>query len=227
MFVQSRFDPPDPTGGENLPEKTGAARFFEILGDECAHLLLINILFFLTCVPVVTIPAALFALHRSTRKMTLDYLVRASHYMDAFRRSWKQGYIAFGLTALPLAVSGTGAWFYLRQAEEQVLFFLPFLLCSTIFLITLLSSVHLYALLDMGYGTRDALRLAPLLGVGKPLRTVLAVVCCYGLPLAAVLALPISLAYLLLIGVSLPDLLGHFFLRTVWKQHLAQGSHVD
>ena len=220
MFFQNQFGPPDPADSADLPEKTGAARFWEILGDEYAALPQINLLFLLTCVPVVTIPIALFSLHHSIRQMTQGKIVRASHYIDAFRRGWKQGYVAFGLTALPLAMSGVGLWFYLRRAEEQILFFLPFLFCSTIFLITLLSSIHLYALLDMGYKTKDALRLAPLLGVGKPFRTVLAVICCYGLPLAAILFFPISSLYLLLVGFSLPDLLGHFLLRTVWKQHL-------
>ena len=224
MFFQNQFGPPDPAGSAGLPEKTGAARFWEVLGDNLAVVLIINFLFLLTCIPVVTIPSALFALHHTTRMMALGKPVRVSHYLDAFRRGWKRGYIAFALTALPQAISGVGMWFYLQRAGTQVLSLFPFIFCSTVFLLTLLASMHLYALLDMGYRTKNALRPALLLGVGKPVRSVLAVICCYVLPLAGILAFPISLMYLLLIGFSLPDLLGNFFLRTVWKQHLEYPS---
>ena len=41
----------------------------------------------------------------------------------------------------------------------------------------------------------------------------------YGLGMAAVLALPLSLIYLLLIGFSLPCLLANFFVRTVLRRY--------
>lgn len=218
LFGQS-FDPPLPEGAE-LPEKTGAARFWEILEDNYMSVLLVNVLFLLTCIPVVSIPPAVFALYRSARLMALGKTVRSGDYLRAFRGEWKRGYTAFALTALPLILSGVGMGFYLRRAGERPLFLLPFLFCSTVFLAALLISAHLYALLDSGCPVREALRLSLLLGIGKPARSALAALCCCVLPLAAVLLLPLSLVYLLLIGFSLPFLLGEFFLRRVWREHL-------
>ena len=220
MFFKKQYDPPEPIDGEDPPERTGFARFWEIFEDNYMAVLKVNLLFLLTCIPVVTIPVAIFALHHAARLMATGEIVRGAHYLNAFRQRWKQGYIAFVLTVLPLAMSGWGLWFYLRRAGEQILFFLPFVFCSTVFLVTLLSSLHLYGLLSMGYPTREALRLALALGVGRPGRAVLAALCCYATTLAAILAFPLSLMYLLLIGFSLPSLLGNFFLRIVWKQHL-------
>ena len=220
MFWQKQFGPPDPADSADLPEKTGVARFLEVLGDNYSAVLKVNLLFLLTCIPVVTIPAALYTLHHTARLMAQGRIVRVSHYMDSFRHNWKRSYVAFALTALPQAMSGVGMWFYLQRAGTQLLFLLPFVFCTTVFLITLLSSLHLYALMNMGYHAKEAIRLALMLGVGKPARSVLAVLCSYGLPLGGILAFPISLPFLLLIGFSLPDILGNFFLRTVWKQHL-------
>jgi hypothetical protein len=64
-----------------------------------------------------------------------------------------------------------------------------------------------------------AVRMALTLGVGKPLRATLAVLSYYGTLLCAVLAFPISALYLLLIGFSVPCLLGNFYLRTVLRQY--------
>jgi len=89
--------------------------------------------------------------------------------------------------------------------------------CSTIFLVTLLSSGCLYGLLDSGKGLKEALRLALLLGITKPARTVSAALCCFGLFLLAVVSFPLSGLYLLLVGFSLPCMLGNFYLRTMWS----------
>ena len=222
MFLQSDYNdlmPPEPESGEASPEKTGLSRFLEIVGNQCGALLMVNLLFLLGCIPVVTIPASLFAMNRVVYQMVLDRPVKcASDYWRAFRRDWKKAYPAFLLTALPLCCAGCGMWFYLRCAASNLLFFLPFLVCSTIFLVTLLSSGCLYGLLNSGRSVKESVRLAVLLGVAKPSRTVPAALSCYGLLVSAVLFFPLSGPYLLLLGFSLPCLLGNFYLRAVGTQ---------
>ena len=222
MFLQSDYNdlmPPEPEGDEASPEKTGLSRFLEIMGNHCGALLKVNLLFLLGCIPVVTIPLSLFALNRAVRRMVLGQPVRCFRdCWETFRRDWRRGYLAFLLTALPLGCAGYGMWFYLDYAASSPLLFLPVLVCSTIFLVTLLSSGCLYGLLDSGKSVKECVRLALLAGVAKPLRTVPAALCSYGLPAAAVLLFPLSGLYLLLIGFSLPCLLGNFYLRTVLQQ---------
>ena len=87
------------------------------------------------------------------------------------------------------------------------------------FLVTALASTYLYGLLCSGKSLRDEAKSALLLGVAKPLRAVLAALCYYGMLLLAVLFFPLSGAYLLLIGFSLPCLLGTFYIRTVLAQY--------
>lgn len=218
MFFRSDYN--DLMTPEPEVEKTGLARFAELAGKQLGGLLVVNVLFLLGCVPVVTIPLSLFALNRVMRRIVLDRPVGCFRdYWGSFRRDWRQAYPAFLLTALPLVCAGCGAWFYLSRAASNPLLLLPFLVCSTVFLVTLLSCGYLYGLLDGGKSVKEAVRLALLLGVGRPLRGALAAVCMIGLPVLAVLFFPLSVSYLLLLGFSLPCLLGNFYLRTVLGQY--------
>ncbi|RKI70058.1 DUF624 domain-containing protein [bacterium 1xD42-67] len=219
MFFKKDYATPGPGVDPDAPEKTGAARLGEILSLECVSLLKLNLLFLLSCVPVVTVPPAIFAMVHVVRRMVLDQTVDCGyHYRTAFRQHWKRGYLAFSCTALPLVVSGYGAWYYLSGAAVQPLLLAPFTLCSTVFLVTILASAYLYGLLAAERPAKECLRLALILGVGRPLRAALAALSVYGTLAAAVLAFPISALYLLLIGFSVPCLLGSFFIRTVLKQ---------
>jgi len=218
MFFKSDYNdllPAEPETDDISPKK-GISCFFDLLGCHCGTLLKVNLLFLLGCIPIITIPLSLFAMNREVRRMVLDQPVKCFRdFRETFRRDWKQSYLIFLLTVLPLGCAGYGMWFYLSHAASNLLFFLPFLVCSTIFLVTLLSSGCLYGLLISGRSLKESLRLAPILGIVKPLRTVPAALSYYGLPLLAVLFFPLSGLYLLLIGFSFPCLLGNFYLRTV------------
>lgn len=224
MFFQSDDSdlmPPEVEDGGEAPGKTGFARVLELVSGQCGALLKANLLFLLGCIPIVTIPLSLYAMNRVMLRVVRDQPVKClREYWEAFRRDWKRGYLAFLLTAAPLGLAGCGMWFYLSRAALNLLFFLPFLVCSTVFLMTLLSSGYLYGLLDSGKKGKEAVGLALVLGVARPLRSIPAALCCYGLPLLAVLLFPLSGLYLLLLGFSLPCLLGNFFLRTLLKPYM-------
>lgn len=210
------------------PESDEDPSFFGILGRSCGTLLKANLLFLLGCVPVISIPISLFAMNRIIRQVVRDRSVQCGQmFKETFRRYWRQSFSAFLLTAVPLVCAGYGMWFYLSRVASLILFFLPFLVCSTIFLATLLSSGCLYGLLDSGKDLKESLRLALLLGVVKPLKTVPAALLGYGLPLLAVLCLPLSGLYLLLIGFSLPCMIGNFILRTLLKQYSDEADGSD
>lgn len=220
MLFRKDYAKPGPGIDPDEPEKTGFARFFQILQIEYSSLVKLNLLFLLCCVPIVTIPPALFAMNYVVRRMVLDQTVDCVyHFRTAFRQNWKRSYAPFLLVVLLLLCSGGGAVCYLGYAEQSPLFFLPFLLCSTVFLVTLLASTYLYSILADGASFKEAVRMSVLLGVGRPLRAIVAVLIGYGLLAAGILAFPISILYLALIGFSLPCLLCEFYVRTVIKQY--------
>lgn len=219
MFFRKDYAAPGPGVDRDEPEKTGLSRLVEILSIECVTLVKLNLLFLLSCIPLVTLPAAVFAMNAVTRMMILDQPVTLLyHYKSAFLKRWKRAYAAFFITVTPLVLAGCGAWFYLSRAARQPVLFLPFMLCSTVFLLTLLASAYFYGLLTTERSLRECLRLSLLLGAGRPLRGVLAALSVYGTLVLAVLEFPLSGIYLLLIGFSVPSLLGGFFIRTELKR---------
>jgi uncharacterized membrane protein YesL len=228
MFTRKEYKDAGPGIDRDAPEKTGFALFGQILQLECVTLVKLNVLFLLTCIPVVTIPPALFAMNQVVRRMVLDRNVDCLyHYKTAFKKYWKTAYAAFFLSAVPLAGAGYGASFYLNYAAENIVMFLPFMLCSTVFLVALLTSAYLYGVLSLDEPLKPALRTALILGVGKPLRGLLAAVSYYIPLLLALMEFPISVPYLLLMGFSVPCLLGNFFLRTVLKQYCGVPAEPD
>lgn len=221
MFFDWNDSGPGPDLERSGPEKTGPARFWELIKGELANVLIVNLLFLVTCLPIATIPPAVFSLHMVMRKIIQGEGVSCVRdYFMAFRQGWKGAYGAFFLTAIPMAAAGYGAVFYLRRAPEYPVLFVPFVFCTTIFLVTMLASTYLYGILCCGRPLREAVKPALLLGVAKPLRAVLAALCYYGLLLLAVLFFPFSGLYLFLIGFSLPCLLGNFYIRTVLDKYL-------
>ena len=117
-----------------------------------------------------------------------------------------------------MALAGYGVFFYLYNAQQSLLFILPFAFCAMVFLITALSSSYLYGLLADGRPLKAAVRPALVLGVARPLRGALGALCWYGLTALGFLALPFSGVYLVLIGFTFPFLLGSFYVRTVLGQ---------
>ncbi len=220
MLFRKDYDVPGPGIRPDEPEKTGPARLLQIIQLEVGSIFLLNLLFLACCIPVVTIPPALYAMNQVIRKMMLDQPVLCFYdFRTAFRTGWKRSYAAFFLTALPMAASGFGVWFYLTRAAANPVMYLPFVVCSTIFLVTLLCSGCLYGALGAGLPVRSALTLALALGLGKPLRPIVAAVLGYGLLAFGILELPISLIYVLALGFSVPCLLSNFFLRTLLRDH--------
>ena len=99
------------------------------------------------------------------------------------------------------------------------LFCAPFALCAAAFLTLLLGSGYLYGLLADERGlSKETVSLALRLGLGKPLRSLLAAVSWYGMLGAGLLWFPYSGAYLFVIGFSLPCLLWQFFIRTTLEK---------
>lgn len=218
FFDKSQFDLNAPAQSD-LPPKTGLKRFLEIIQEEFLNMIKLNLLFLLCCLPVVTLPPALFATHLLIRRMVLGEPVSCwRDYRAAFRRNWKRAYGAFLLTALPMGLAGYGASFYLGHTRQSLLLILPFAFCAVVFLIAALSSPYLYGLLADGRPLKEAVRPALVLGVARPLRGVLGALCWYGLTALGVLCFPLSGAYLALIGFTFPFLLGSFYTRTVLKQ---------
>ena len=143
MFPNDYFSPEDQGPEREEPEKTGPRRFFGLLLTESGALLKLNLLFLLTSIPLVTIPPAALALSRVVRGLLDDKPGRAYAYWAEFKRCWVPGWGAFLLTAVPLFSSGYGMIFYMSYAGTNWMAFVPFVICTTVFLTVMLSLIHI------------------------------------------------------------------------------------
>lgn len=222
---RKNYSEPGPGVDPNAPESTGLTRLFEILELHCGRLVKLNLLFIISCLPIITLPPALFAMNQLVLRMLGREPVDCFYdYRLAFKKYWKQGYAAFAAGILPMLLSAGGALFYLNRVALSFLFFLPFMLCTTVFLSCLLSMVYLYAFLGAGFELRRALLPALSLGLGRPGRSLPAALLGWGLALGGILTFPVSGIYLLLIGFAFPCLLGNFLVRTLIAQYLGSSS---
>ena len=147
------YEPKKDTPGidKNAPKKKGFARYLETLWRELFPLLKLNLLFLLSCVPIVTIPAALTAMNRITVTMVRDrnYFM-LSDYWDAFKRDFWRSLLVGLLIAVLAAILGISTWFYYMLAQASNKFFLVFAGASLGLLITLMGgAMYFFPMLAM------------------------------------------------------------------------------
>ena len=82
---------------ENEPPRNGVKRFFYVLINYTGKLILINIIFVISCIPVITIPAAITALNYYLIKIfQRGYNFEMIDYWTEFKQNLVKG-IPFGL----------------------------------------------------------------------------------------------------------------------------------
>jgi len=110
-WYEPRADRPDIP--KDAPKKKGFVRFMETLWREFFELLKLNLLFLLTCIPIVTIPASMTALSRITVTMARDqnHFLWPDYWL-AFRRDFGKSLLGGILLLVLLAVFGISTWFY-------------------------------------------------------------------------------------------------------------------
>ena len=72
MFFQRDYNTPGPGIRPDEPEKTGLPRLLQIIQLGAGSVFLLNLLFLSSCIPVLTIPPAIFAMNQVIRKMMVD-----------------------------------------------------------------------------------------------------------------------------------------------------------
>ena len=147
-WYESRRDRPDLE--RSAIRKRGFVGYMDMLWREFFELLKLNLLFVLSCVPIITIPAALTAMHRITSVMVRD----ENHflwpdYWKAFRRDfWKSlGGGAAIAAVMALFVLSTVFYYNLMQVNKVFVLLAGFAAC--VVLLTLCVSFYFFPMLAM------------------------------------------------------------------------------
>ncbi|WP_062518114.1 YesL family protein [Demequina gelatinilytica] len=188
----------------------GLTEFLEFVG--------LNLLYLVTCLPVVTIGAATSALLEVTIRYSDDERGRPlPDYLPALRRNLRPGLVAFGALLLPAGLLAFAAIFWLAQQT------IPTTVAGFIAI-----AAGVYVLAAFGYATaliaryrnplRQMLRNALLLPMAEPLRTA-------GLMLIPAAMLSLAIVFppvwilILTVGFSVGAYGAAFLLRAVFSRH--------
>ena len=199
------FEKPGPGISKNEPPKKGVALFLEILVREFWQLIKLNLIFFVACIPVVTIGAAISGLSKSTTKMVRDV---PNDVWDDFKSGFRENMrfsIVIGLGGLPVFVGASLG--FLLYAEH---FALQTLCLITLILLTSFG-IHFFPLLtSTTLSPGESLRNAFLLGAIRFYCSIPAAVFCVIYIGVQILLFPLSVPFSIFLGFSIPGFVGSF-----------------
>ncbi|MCQ2437346.1 MAG: DUF624 domain-containing protein [Clostridia bacterium] len=139
--------------------RRGFAGFMEMLWREFFELLKLNLLFILTCIPVITIPAAMAAMHHITVTMVED----KNHflwqdYWRIFKRDFVKATLGGLIYAVAIAIFVLSTYFYYNLMAWHMLTVIFAGLSACLLILIVMSSMYFFPML-----VRVELKLKPLL----------------------------------------------------------------
>jgi uncharacterized membrane protein YesL len=116
-------DKPRPENQPPPPPAKGVRLFFQILSRELFSLIKLNFLFYLFCIPIVTIPASYCAMTGVVVKMVRDEPYFLWHtFWNTFRLEFKKATIIGFVLIAGLAVFVLAIWYYGNLGDTYPLF---------------------------------------------------------------------------------------------------------
>jgi len=135
---------------ETLRRPEGAALFWLTVSQNPWNMLKLNLAFLISCIPIVTIPAAFAALFGMNFRFLLgrhiDFL---SDYWELFKGSFKRATPVGMLLMLFIFALSFGIYFYGTLALDELMFVSVAVLFSVLLLSVVIMSFYLYPMLTL------------------------------------------------------------------------------
>lgn len=167
--------------------------------NRAADILLLNLLFLVTSIPIITIGASVTALYSVMMKVRVDeegYIIKS--YFQVFRKRFKRATCLWGILVGAAAILGADAYFYIFSSES--VFLMKYLFCILLICYTFVVSYSFIVLEQMNCTVKDILKNAVLLSI-RFLPYTLVIVFCNLLSVIMVMTFPTILPYIVLAGL--------------------------
>lgn len=205
----------------------GIRLLFALFRWHWMRLIGLNVLFLLSCLPVVTIPCALTAMSRVMGLMVQRKICYVtSDYWQSFKIEWKRsmltGVLAFGM----VAVCGIGIRFYIGRHTGESVVLAGILLLA----IVVIAAAGLYMppmLAFTALGVRDVFKNALILSVTALPRTAATLLVVIGLMVVMSLYLPVMVLCFVLFGFSLVALIAVWSVWPVLERYVFSDAKSD
>lgn len=112
---------------EAIEKPTKAQRFFNVM-DKGGDLFFLNIYFTITCIPIITIGAAITALYTVTNKMVNDKEANVKEqYFEAFKSNFKQSTIIWIVDLIYIAIMYLQYCYVVTNSSDAARYLMVFL----------------------------------------------------------------------------------------------------
>ncbi|MCQ2419744.1 MAG: DUF624 domain-containing protein [Clostridia bacterium] len=207
-WYEPRNDKPDIP--KNAPKQLPHVKVLTTLWREFWNLIKLNVIFLLSCIPIVTIPAAITAMSRITCTMVRDEnFFLWNDYWKAFRRDFGRSLLAGIAVLLLIAIFSVSLMFYYNLAGAvDKLFILVAAFSVCLVIIVLVAAFYFFPMLSLVELPLKKLIVNSLVMVfGCFKRSLLAIVSFVIFFALGVGLLPTSALYLGVVGISLSSLM--------------------
>lgn len=203
------------------PPDRGIRLFLRICLMEWKNLILLNLLFILFCLPVLTIGPATAAMAKITLSMVEDHPVDLWYdFRNAFRDSLTQGIPAGFLTGAFIAAISFSAYYYLTHLQQGLWMYFLFAVTLVILFVALLACIYVYpqvAALSLPLKSvfKNSILLA-LLGLKHSAPALISILAALSVPVV----FPAMLPALIFVTFSFISLISSFAAWTDIKKHI-------
>lgn len=148
MSFFGNYDAP----GRGIPkapmEKKGLFKFFEIYGRRIWKLVQLNILFVVSCIPIVTFGPAVAAMTKVARNYSQERNAFVwTDYWATFKKCFKQSFVIGILDLLLAAAFFVGFPVYQQMAEQNSVMYIPFVISISCMLMFLMMNFYIFLMI--------------------------------------------------------------------------------
>lgn len=211
-WYEPRNDRPDLP--KDAPRKKGMLRFAETLWRELFNLIKLNLLFLISCIPIITIPAALTAMSRVTVTMSKDENSFIwNDYWKAFRLDFWKSLLAGVIFLAAFCTFAISTWFYYQLGLDKRFFVILAGMAACMLLCAYMASMYFFPMIAMVELPMKKLLLNSLIMVFLNIKySIPALILSLLLLVVGLGMMPYSLPFVLLLQFSLMSLVTSFLI---------------
>lgn len=186
----------------NAPKKTGSALFIDIFCREFTTLLKLNLIFLVSCIPIVTIGPSIGAMTAVTVKMVKDEPSDIYYdFKQGLRKNWKQSFILsiFGGLTLITIIS---AFLYYFQLEG-ISYYIMMLIIGIVTIVAGMMWIYAYPMVvSVNLKLHHIVKNSFILSIMYIKNSIIAFLICSLLIVLSIIFLPMSVPVILVFSFS-------------------------
>lgn len=194
----------------NAPPKTGIALFIDILMREFTTLLKLNILFIISCIPIVTIGPAVGAMTTVTMKMVKDEPSDIYYdFKQGFKKNWKQSF-CLGIIGGCLVLTIMCAFLYYLQLTG-ISYYLMMVIIALVSVVIGMMWIYTYPMaVSVNLNLKQVIKNSFILSIMYIKNSFITLVICGLIILLSIMFIPMSILLIFVLSFSMCSFVSSF-----------------